>query len=283
MSFSADAYGRALARIGALKQAQPELGPLLDYYEALLKAQEQTQTSFRPDLGGVDVEGQPILEGEDVKIDWALFGVLLDRIVRITGRHADASGKIAAWPAMAASRARWQDELLKGLLEDRAVLDDLAGRAGVSLDQFTFLTCHAVSPFLAAYAERLKDLVDVPGWLKGRCPLCGGQPLMAELEEEAGKRLLQCHLCRTEWSFTRLECPFCGNRDHETLRFFYDPEDLLHRVDVCDECKAYLKTVDSRKTNDEVILLVEDLTTVHLDVIAAREGFRREGSGVWGV
>lgn len=291
MPSSEDAYRGALARLSKLKQTQPELEPLLEYYQALLTAQEQTQASFHPDLGGLDIEtrrrrnseGMPLLESEDVKIDWAMFDDLLDRIVQISRRYAEPSSNVATWPAMVASRGRWQDELLEGLLEDKAILDDLAARAGVGLDEFTFLACQAVSPFLAAYAEGLKDVIDDQAWLKGRCPVCGGQPMMAKLEQETGKRLLQCHLCRTQWSFKRLECPFCGNGDQGTLRFFYDQEDPLYRVDVCDECKAYLKTVDARQTNDEVVPLVENLATVHLDVIAAREGFRKEDIKLWGV
>ena len=99
---------------------------------------------------------------------------------------------------------------------------------------------------------------------------------MGKLEKEAGKRLLQCHLCRTEWPFKRLECPFCGNDDQNELRFFSDQGDPAHRVDVCDQCKMYLKIVDARKTEDETVLLVENLATAHLDIVAKGEGFRRD-------
>ena len=98
---------------------------------------------------------------------------------------------------------------------------------------------------------------------------------MGRLEKETGKRLLQCHLCRTEWAFKRLECPFCGNSNQEKLRFFCDQEDPAYRVEVCDLCKTYLKTVDAREVDKEVSLFVEDLATLHLDLVAEREGFRR--------
>jgi FdhE protein len=47
------------------------------------------------------------------------------------------------------------------------------------------------------------------------------------------------------------------------------------RVDTCKACSRYIKTRDSRKGNNEVPLDVEDLLTIHLDLLAAREGFER--------
>lgn len=98
---------------------------------------------------------------------------------------------------------------------------------------------------------------------------------MARLAGETGKRYLQCHLCRSEWLFRRIECPFCGNNDQDTLRFFYIEDDEVYRVEVCDQCKAYLKTVDTRNTEKTRALFVEDPATIHLDIIAKREGFLR--------
>ena len=120
-------------------------------------------------------------------------------------------------------------------------------------------------------------------WLRGRCPVCGREPLMGKLEQEAGKRLLGCHLCRTEWVYKRLECPFCGNSDQEKLRFFYDEANPVYRVEVCDRCKTYLKTVDTRERAKKVILFIENLATVDLDLVAKREGFRRETTRLFGL
>ena len=96
---------------------------------------------------------------------------------------------------------------------------------------------------------------------------------MGMLEKETGKRFLQCHLCRTEWTFKRLECPFCGSDEQAKQRFFQDEDDSVYRVDVCDECKRYLKTVDGRKSETANSLFVENLATIHLDLIAEQEGF----------
>ena len=105
---------------------------------------------------------------------------------------------------------------------------------------------------------------------------------MGKLAAETAKRFLQCHLCRTEWAFKRLECPFCGNSDQEKLRFFCDEQDLTYRVEVCDLCKRYLKTIDIRETGKPASLLVENVATIHLDVVAHREGFEGERNRPFG-
>jgi FdhE protein len=96
---------------------------------------------------------------------------------------------------------------------------------------------------------------------------------MGRLDSEAGKRYLQCCLCRTDWVFGRVECPFCGNNDQEFLRYFHDEKDTIYRVDVCDTCKAYIKTIDMRNAHRDVVVALEYLATLELDIVARREGF----------
>lgn len=47
------------------------------------------------------------------------------------------------------------------------------------------------------------------------------------------------------------------------------------RVDTCKACSRYIKTRDSRKGAADIPLDLEDLLTMHLDLLAAREGFER--------
>ena len=291
MQSSENPYEMALARIRKLKDTKPELRPLLDYYDAVLRAQSEAKAAFHPDLTGVDIElckkrtaeGLPLLEPGDVKLDWDAFDDLFDGISRISQERAKAAGSADAWPSIAGREPEWHDGLLKGLLEDEALLEGPAGRAGVPLDKFTFLACQALAPFLERYADGMRQAVDGSARARGCCPVCGGEPLMGRLEEEAGKRFLQCHLCRTQWPFPRLECPFCGSDDQQSLRYFYDEEDPTCRVEVCDVCKAYLKTVDARRTGGEVSLLAENVATSHLDLVARREGFQRNTNRLLGL
>jgi FdhE protein len=44
---------------------------------------------------------------------------------------------------------------------------------------------------------------------------------------------------------------------------------------VCRKCSRYLKTRDARLGDADVPLEAEDLATLHLDLLAGKEGFER--------
>lgn len=112
------------------------------------------------------------------------------------------------------------------------------------------------------------------GWKEGYCPVCGSRAGMDELAGEEGKRFLSCSACFFRWPFPRIRCPFCGNADPETLSYFTAGDGPV-RVGVCRKCSRYLKTRDTRLGDEGVPLEAEDLATIHLDLLAAKEGFER--------
>jgi FdhE protein len=96
-----------------------------------------------------------------------------------------------------------------------------------------------------------------------------------------GAKYLVCSSCGYEWRFSRLGCPYCGNGNHEKLRYFHTETDgKAYRVDVCEECKKYIKTIDLRELGEEIVPLVEDIATLHLDMIAEKEGYKRGIPGI---
>ena len=58
------------------------------------------------------------------------------------------------------------------------------------------------------------------------------------------------------------------------MRHFHIEEDSAHRADVCDKCHRYLKTTNERASDKEVIPQVENVTTIALDYLADKEGFK---------
>ena len=67
--------------------------------------------------------------------------------------------------------------------------------------------------------------------------------------------------------------PSAANEEQQTLAYFTVEEDDRYRVDVCNECKRYIKIVDFRDTKGKVDLDVEDIATLHLDILANDEGY----------
>jgi FdhE protein len=131
---------------------------------------------------------------------------------------------------------------------------------------------------LQPQAERLAatqqtQTVDSPASI---CPVCGARPQVAVLrpEGDGGKRFLVCSFCATEWEFRRILCPMCGEQDHKKLPR-YSVEDMPYvRVEACDTCKYYLKSVDMT-VDGLAVPLVDEVATAALDVWAMERGFNK--------
>ncbi|MFQ6065796.1 MAG: formate dehydrogenase accessory protein FdhE [bacterium] len=272
-----DFYKIVLDEITALKAAKDELKEVLEFYEDILKAQREAKLAFRVDLRDFDVksghhrnsQGLPFLKPDDIQLDQDLFGGLLENIGKIIQSKTE---KAISTPLKKIYLEGEWETLLCGLMEDESSLQKIAVENNIDFVLLSFLVVQSLSPFLDSFAEKLRGNIN-PSWLRGYCPVCGAQPLMARLESETGRKRLFCGLCHSEWWFRRLECPFCENDNQESLRYFYLEDEEAYRVDVCYKCKRYTKTVDARKTESVRSLFAEDLATLPLDIIAEKEGF----------
>ena len=66
------------------------------------------------------------------------------------------------------------------------------------------------------------------------------------------------------------------------MHYFFSEEEEAYRVDLCDQCRGYIKTVDSRKLEYEPDLDLEDVVTIHLDILAVERGYQRPVLTAWG-
>ena len=71
----------------------------------------------------------------------------------------------------------------------------------------------------------------------------------------------------------RIYCPFCDNSHAKDLHHMFNEEEKDVRVDLCNKCKKYLKTIDTRAAVRLVYPPLEHITTLHLDIKARDEGF----------
>ncbi|MGC1626185.1 MAG: formate dehydrogenase accessory protein FdhE [Candidatus Acidiferrales bacterium] len=132
--------------------------------------------------------------------------------------------------------------------------------------------------FLQPYAEYLADSRE-PEHLDGTpstCPLCGGKPIVGVLrpEGDGAKKSLVCMLCAHEWAFRRIYCPACGEEREPQMAFYSAPEIAHVRVDVCDTCHTYLKSVDLTKMG-LAVPIVDELATIPLDLWAREHGYEK--------
>jgi formate dehydrogenase accessory protein FdhE len=132
--------------------------------------------------------------------------------------------------------------------------------------------------FLEPYAAYVAGRTAVPPVLATPrvCPLCGGRPLFGvlRLEGDGGKRCMVCSFCGYEWEFRRLLCPTCGEEEEKKLPV-YVAEQFPHvRVEPCDTCKFFVRTIDLTK-DGHAVPVVDDLAAIPLTLWAHELGYSR--------
>jgi FdhE protein len=132
--------------------------------------------------------------------------------------------------------------------------------------------------FLQPYAEFLVSalLPPVLPMTVYRCPRCNSLPLLGVLrpEGDGGKRFLQCSFCSQEWEFRRIFCAHCGEDKEQKLPVYVAEQFSYVRVECCDTCKRFLRTIDLTKDGNAVPL-VDDLAAIPLSLWAQENGYTR--------
>lgn len=143
-------------------------------------------------------------------------------------------------------------------------------------DLVPFFLHESLKPFFTRLAQEQQNIIENSHWSQGICPVCSRPADLSLLRDNEGKRSLFCLQCDFEWPYKRLQCPFCENEDQDQLSYFtIDNKDQeKYRVNVCHQCQRFIKTIDLRKTDNKINLEIENLITLHLDLQAAKEGFK---------
>ena len=92
--------------------------------------------------------------------------------------------------------------------------------------------------------EQNSDKFDDADWHASSCPFCGYYSDISKIiEARYNVRILHCGFCENEWKYPRLNCAICENNDQDTLGFFTYDDDNVYRIDFCDVCKGFIKTI----------------------------------------
>jgi FdhE protein len=118
------------------------------------------------------------------------------------------------------------------------------------------------------------------------CAYCGQPPIVSVLREDKSadtvRRSLICSLCSREWDFARVLCPSCKEERPEKLPRYSAQEIPWMRVEACDSCRKYLKSVDLTQ-NWEAEPVVDELASTPLDVIAREHGYEKIAPNLAGI
>ena len=225
-------------------------------------------------------EGKPLLDLKRLKTQPKLLSQFLDDLLSLLKANEFFSREEVNKLIASKEKIDPAELILPVINRDLAGFRACSDRLGVEADLVSFVGLSLSQAVAGLHAEKLRQRVDQENWIKGDCPVCGSHPSVERLMRDDGKRMMRCSLCGTEWYFKRIMCPFCGNEDHNSLRYFVVEEETptekaAFRVDVCDKCKIYIKTLDERKLPESAKpdLYLENLKTIYLDVLAQKDGF----------
>lgn len=275
-------------QIPRLKEQRPAYKEILNFYEKVVEEQERVRPSInitplkiKDDLSALQMkEGFPLLNKEDFPLDLASSIELFQSLCHI-GKEATSMMKedIQKIEDAIKDEKLYLDELLRKHsnpdYQNKIIEDTKFNRMILN-----YLIHMSIQPSIHANVEKLKGYVDLKNWLKGYCPICGSYPQMSLLRGE-GQRFYLCSFCGFEWPGERLKCPFCENKEHESLHYYFVEGQKTYRIDTCDKCKQYIKTIDVRELDHEPDLTLEDITTVHLDILASKNGFKKPAPSPW--
>lgn len=274
----ASKWDARIRRAEDLASTHPFASEGLLFYRAVAQAQKQLYARIEAACGTeMETRAQGALRGEfDSSMLLPLFPFFLSRI------EEDAPGPLSqtARELRAASASRWQD-LLFEFWQDAPDALDANDRAG--FDPAEELIAWT---FLQPYAEYLADhtrqypIHATPS----HCPVCGTKPQVGVLrpEGDGAKRSLVCALCAHEWDYRRIVCPACGEEDPHKLAV-YEAEEFGHvRVEACDSCHSYIKTVDLSK-NGLALPVVDELATIPLNLWATEHGYTKLQTNLLGI
>jgi FdhE protein len=132
--------------------------------------------------------------------------------------------------------------------------------------------------FLQPYAQLLRsDASPRPAiHTYAVCPFCNRKPVVGVLRQmgDGGARSLVCGFCLNEWEFRRIVCPGCGEENDRKLPVFTATDFDYIRVDCCDSCKTYIKTVDLT-LNGHADPIVDEIASAPLDLWAHDRGYAK--------
>lgn len=272
-------------KIAALRQAtqsSPEYADIVPLFSGIYEYLQgrESQTGISVELPDSDPKERlenhfPLISITDLRVDRERTIVFLLGVIAVLIRKGkENAGYLRSIAAALQSGTIDPASLYGAILERRrAPINDLAELLSVPSPLVEYIFEMPLKTALECFSAGYRA-EHVAGWQENFCPICGSRPGMAELSGEEGRRMLSCSACSFSWQFKRLTCAYCGCDDPEKLSYF-TAGDGATRVDTCKACSRYIKTRDSRKAASDVPLEVEDLLTIHLDLLASREGFER--------
>jgi FdhE protein len=250
-------FDRRITRASELAEQHPAASELLKFYQQLAHFQKNVYE----ELASLPEHGLPVLLP------------FFPEVIALAQRGGS--------PALAQAAGTLEEDseedrlaLLEGIWQHQVESRHIAG-------EDAFFAQALLQPYAEYLAAKAGPTGDGSGSL---CPFCGSKPLLAVLKPEGdgAKRFLLCPLCSTEWVFRRVLCPNCGEENKDKLPVFSAQEFEYVRVEACDSCRTYIKSVDLSK-NGRAVPVVDELATLSLNFWALQNNYQKLRPNLFGV
>ena len=260
-----------------MKNKKPGLEEMLNLYEQIFILQEKTKAlislsefSISDEILSLKIKEKfPLVNISQFQIDYKASETLLLSIIDLMSNKEIKEDEISNTTKLLSSLIQDNKIIPKELFdsfikEDESYFEVINEKYKINKEILGFLVFNSLKPSIVSFSEKISQYLEKTEWEKGYCPICGSMPELSVFEKD-GKRFLICGFCSHKWASKRIYCPFCENTDHETLQYFSIDDEEEYRVDTCDKCKCYIKTINTEQTTREIYFPLESHITLYIN------------------
>jgi FdhE protein len=298
-SKTADLRESAERRWRAIREIRPDLGAALDLQEHLIGIVMDLSTALETGrvprlslppgyLAAKLGRGVPVFAGEPIPLPVPVLAPALLRLCDALAQGGAGEAAAHIRETIATGSIEPGSLLTASLARDQAAIRAGATHRGLAPDLVWLIAELAVSPYIHTLLQLLFGHVQdgklqaaLDGWSRGYCPACGSWPALAEVV--GGHRILRCSFCSSGWEPTAYACIYCEAGGEGFVTAAPDQERKDRRIEVCEACSGYLKTMDLPELSPFPLLSISDIESTDLDLAAMEHGYRRPALKEFGV
>jgi FdhE protein len=273
---SRPAAGIRTSPAARLVEARPEWQAWIQLLELAWVSVEESTWEPLAETNAIPVgspRSAPLLEGQTLSLDADRASQLLEAL-----RSSAVAGDLPGGRSLRSYRPSRADalELISAAVQqDLGAIAQVAAGHGIDPGALVSLANLTALPLLQSCGRLLQSKIP-SDWSAGYCPICAAWPILAERRGLDRSRRLRCGRCAADWEVPWLYCIYCDEREHTRLGTLVVSEsgDTL-KVETCDSCGGYLKSLATLQRFPPFDLVLRDLETVELDLVALDRGYIR--------
>lgn len=266
--------------VNQLARCRPAYASILSFYGPVFMAQIEAVGTTSPveidmDASLLDIkttDNVTLINPAAFPIDLKAARTLLLKICHIAMASGEKVGDVARVLLDAMDDGLAINNCFGEGRMEKGQIPSLAKQLNVDAESLSHLFSLATKPSIEKSAQRIARRLTTDVEDRGHCPICECASIIGELDQD-GRQWLHCGLCAQRWPAKRLVCPFCSNHDSNTLEYLFSDEEPEYRLNLCSMCRRYLKIVDVRKISRCFFPPLEQVTSLHLDMLASQKGY----------